>query len=433
MAEIVPIKGIYYDSEKAGALESLIGPPYDVLSPAAQDALYEQSPYNFVRVMLNRPEEGDDSDEAPYKRAANFLMEWQTTGVLTEDERPAFYAYRQEFTNPADSQRYTRTGIFCGVKLEPYSAGVVLPHEETRTKAKEDRLRLMRSTAANPEPIFGLYEDENGSLARAIDQSLENTEPFLAATVEGDDHRVWRIDDEAVGAVQRFFAHRRVWIADGHHRYETGLAYRDERRAQDGSSPDERQPYDHLLIVLTAFNDPGIVVLPTHRLVRNVTPDRMEQIHLQLERYFDVESVEPDQLAERMHADPAAGDHRFGMVTAQGAFVLTLRDVSVMEAAVEGHADVWKKLDVSILQTLVLDRSLGIPAATLATTPDIAYTRDWDEALRSVAGGEFQAAFLLNNPSATEVRDVSAAGDKMPPKSTFFYPKVWSGLIMRRV
>lgn len=431
MAEIIPFKGIHYNTASAGRLEGVVGPPYDVISPDEQSDLYNASPYNFVRIMLNRSEPGDDPD-AVYSRAASFLDEWLSDGIFVEDGAPAFYVYRQVFTSPADGARYRRTGLLCALRLQPYSAGVVLPHEETRLKAKEDRLKLMRATRSNPEPIFGLYEDPEGMLLRAIDRSICDELPMLQATVEGDEHRVWRIDtEEAVGFIQRFFADRRIWIADGHHRYETGLTYAEERKATE--HPDGLQPYDYLLIALTAFEDPGIVVLPTHRLVRNVSSTRMEQLLLQLERFFFVAETDLVHLGDRMAGDPSKAEHKFGLVTANGAWVLTLRDFSLMEAAVEGHSLVWKQLDVSILQTLILDRSLGIPAASLATTPDIGYTRAWDEALEKVSGGEYQVALMLNQPSADEVRRVAGAGDKMPPKSTFFYPKLWSGLLLRRV
>jgi uncharacterized protein (DUF1015 family) len=376
-------------------------------------------------------EPGDDA-EAPYKRAAKFLQDWLEAGVLVEDTESSLYVYRQEFTNPADGNRYSRTGLVCALKLEPYSAGVVLPHEETRTKAKEDRLRLMRATQTNPEPIFGLYEDPESFLLKALLEATTTAAPDLQARANGDEHVVWRLSDpEAISSVQRFLAPRKVWIADGHHRYETALAYRDERRAADGD-PASPQPYDYLLVVLSAFNDPGIVVLPTHRLVKNTSAGLLEQLPLQLDRYFTVEPVGLQELPERMAGDPRHV-HRFGMVSPEGAWVLTLKDPAVMDAAVEDHSTHWKQLDVSILHTLVLDRSLGIPTAALATTPDVGYTRDRNEALEKVRNGEYQLAFLLNLPTADEVRLVASAGDKMPPKSTFFYPKLWSGLFLRRL
>jgi uncharacterized protein (DUF1015 family) len=290
----------------------------------------------------------------------------------------------------------------------------------------------MRATQSNPEPIFGLFEDPRNFVNRVL-QAAAPQDQVLKATVDGDTHSIRRItDSDAIRTIQNFLKDARVWIADGHHRYETGLNYRSARRQEDGNPPGP-QPYDYLLIVLSAFEDPGMVVLPTHRLVRNIPESRLEQLRLQLERYFDVKDVPLAELAVRMAGNPDKGEHRFGVVLPDSAWVIDLRDASVMDTAVEGHADVWKRLDVNILQTLVLDRSLGIPAGDLATTPNIGYTRDWNEAIQKVQSGEYQLAFMLNNPSSDEVRRVASAGDKMPPKSTFFYPKLWSGLVMRRV
>jgi uncharacterized protein (DUF1015 family) len=469
MAEIVPFRGVHYDAAKVSGLEKVVGPPYDVISTEEQDALYADSPVNYVRVMLNRAEPGDDERNNPYVRAGAVLQQWLDSGVLVEDDAPALYVYRQEFTHPADGRRLTRTVLLCALKLEPYSAGVVLPHEETKAKAKEDRLRLMRATRANPEPILGMFEDPTRFVAKAMESAASAAPPFQSVTVDGDHHRVWRVGDaDTIRALQRFMRDRRVWIADGHHRYETALTYRDERRAAEergdagtrgrGETASGRvgewasgrttpndpttqrpnhptpytlrpTPYDYILIALVPFNDPGVVVLPTHRLVRNVPETRLEQLSLQLERYFDMESVALAELPDRMVADPSGEAHRFGMVSREGAWTLTLRDVSVMDAAVEGHSAVWKRLDVSILHALALERSLGIPGAA----PNIGYTRDRAEAVVRVQSGEYQLVFLLNLPSAEEVRRVAAAGDKMPPKSTFFYPKLWSGLLLRKL
>lgn len=428
MAEIIPFRAIHYAAEQVGSLDSVIAPPYDVLSPEAQNALYDASPFNIVRIMLNRAEANDTPDNNPYTRAAEFLRKWLAEGVLTEDDQTALYLYEQKFTSPLDGSRLTRTALFCALRLEPYAAGIVLPHEETRTKAKEDRLNLLRATHANTEPIFGLYEDPEEFVRRTLGGT--GTADF-SVRVNGDSHRVRRVTDaDSLNAVQTFLRDRRVWIADGHHRYETSLAYRDERR-QAANDPSTPQPCDYILIALVPFTDPGIVVLPTHRLVRGIAPGRLEQLTEQLERFFTLESVSLEELPARMLADVRQGVHRFGMVTAAGAMVLTLRDETPMAQAGEGHCDAWKRLDVSVLQTLVLERSLGIPAASLATTPDVAYTRETAEALMRVRSGEFQIAFLLNLPTADEVRLVAAAGDKMPAKSTFFYPKLWSGLVLR--
>lgn len=433
MAEISPFPGIYYPQTKTEPLEKVIAPPYDVISSRLQEALYSESSHNVVRIILNREEQQDDEITNCYTRSAGYLNSWLADGTLVEDESSAVYLYRQEFLNPGDGQRYVRSGLFCALKLEPYSAGVVLPHEETRRKAREDRMRLMHATKANSEPIYGLYEDPDGQVVRSLYSGAGGTEPLLAAEVDGDRHIVWRVNDsDIIQSIQSFLSGKRVWIADGHHRYETALEYRDERRAQDGN-PDEAQVYDYILIVLSAFCDPGLIVLPTHRLIKNIRVDLLESFNDNIRKEFDVRRVEKNELTEAMKAIAGDGRHAFGVVAKNEVSLIALRDVGVMEKLVINHSPEWKQLDVSILQKLVLEDTLGIPALELATTPDIAYTRELTEAFELVENGEFEMALILNNPSADEVRQVAAAGDKMPPKSTFFYPKLWSGLIMRRV
>jgi uncharacterized protein (DUF1015 family) len=431
MAEILPFRGIHFAQEELGSLESVVAPPYDVITPAQQDDFYAASDYNIIRIILNRPEPHDNAAYNPYTRAASYLREWLRMGVLVRDESPALYAYRQVFTHPTDRDRYTRTALFCAMKLEPYTAGVIMPHEETRAKAKEDRLQLIRATQANTEPIFGLFEDPEGTVLHALELAIADSPPDLQVTINGDQHQLWRIEQqEVIASVQEFLRPQPIWIADGHHRYETALAYRDERRAAEGHSHGLRE-YDYILIGLVSFNDPGLVVLPTHRLVRNIPAGRLEELYLLLERYFTIEPVIPNEIVARMRVEQGSRIHRFGLVQPGRSWVLTLRDLGLMDAAVEGYSSVWKQLDVSILQVLVLERSLGIPAASLATTPNIGYTRDPNEALHAVQSGEWQLALLLNPPSAEEVRRVASVGEKMPPKSTYFYPKLWSGLLLR--
>ncbi len=436
MAQIAPFAGIYYGDNLP--LEEVIAPPYDVLSPAQQQALYDKHPQNIVRLILNAETPEDTPDNNRYTRSAAFLREGLANGTFVQDSTPALYEYIQMFEHPLDpTQSVTRRALFVALKLEPYANGVVLPHEETHPKAKVDRLNLMRATVANPEPIYGLYEDPTLTVAKSLDASRAGQEPFLKAVYAGvtapdaEQHLLYRHTDSCLlGELEAFFAERRIWIADGHHRYETGLNYQKERREQEGN-PEGLHPYDYLLIGLSAFEDPGLVVLPTHRLVKNVSAERMEQLPLLLERYFQIEllSVEAGRAWIKKQLE---GEKRFLMVLAGKSYALTLRDGSLMDTAMAGsHCEAWKNLDVTILQAFVLDRTLGISWQTLAHTPDVAYTRDEDEAIDKVQSGEWQLSCLLQNPTVTEVRDVASAGDKMPQKSTFFYPKLWSGLVLR--
>lgn len=433
MAVITPFQGVYFDTTRV-PLADVIAPPYDVLSPAQQQALYDLHPQNIVRLMLNKEEPGDTDANNRYTRAAAFLQQALAEGTLRQDTTPALYEYIQRFEHPLNPQQVVeRSTLFVALKLEPYENGVVLPHEETHPKAKTDRLNLMRATAANPEPIYGLYEDPTQTVSRSLQQVRGDATPLLKATFAGksapdaEQHILYRYDDDCLlSDLEEFFAPRRVWIADGHHRYETALNY--QKEVGDGGG---EKPSDYLLIGLSAFEDSGLVVLPTYRLVKNVPQSRLEDLTLQLDRYFHVKPLSIPE-ARAWIKQEVPGEKRFALLRADGALALTLRDISIMDAAVEAeHCEAWRRLDVTILQTLVLDRSLGISWKTLAHTPDVAYTRDEEEAVQRVQSGEFQLSCLLQNPTVTEVRDVASAGDKMPQKSTFFYPKLWSGLILR--
>lgn len=438
MAQIAPFAGIHYDPNRV-ALSDVIAPPYDVLSPQMQDELYARSPYNIVHLMLNKETENDTPADNRYTRASAFLEDCLHSGVMVQDAKPALYEYIQRFAHPLNpEQTVHRRTLFVALRLEPYSNGVVLPHEETHPKAKADRLDLMRAACANPEPIYGLYEDPTFTVTKSLDADRGDAPPMLTAhyavegNAEGETHALYRhTDDCLIGDLQEFFDMRRVWIADGHHRYETGLNYQRERREADGTEPGT-QHYDFLYIGLSAFEDPGLVVLPTHRLVKGLSASRLDDLPLALERFFTLQVMTIDAVRAWIKQD-VAGQKRFAVLLPEKAYALTLRDPAILEAATEddGHCAAWKQLDVTILQTLVLDRSLGIDWQSLAHTPDVAYTRDEDEAVQKVRSGEFQLACLLQNPTVTEVRDVASAGDKMPQKSTFFYPKLYSGLLVR--
>ncbi len=439
MAGIYPFEGIHYDDARV-PLAQVIAPPYDVLSPDQQRELYDRHPCNIIRIILNRQTPEDSEAENRYTRAAGYLREWLANGVLVRDSVPAYYEYLQRFAHPNDPLHVVeRQTLFVALKLEPYDKGVVLPHEETHPSAKADRLDLMRATRANPEPIYALYEDPARAVAQALAASRAENGPLLRAAVPGapgaaaDEHLLYRHSAAPVFRdLGEFMARRRVWIADGHHRYETGLNYQRERRREEGD-PSETRDYDSLLVGLSSFEDPGLLVLPTHRLIRNIPAARLQDLLPLLQRYFQVRALTHEAAREWIGVEQA-GEKRFALIRPDGAFGLILRDISQAEAgAADGHCEAWKRLDVTVLQTLVLDRTLGISWTTLAHTADVAYTRDAQEAVAKVRDGEYQIACLLQNPTVTEVRDVASAGDKMPQKSTFFYPKLWSGLILRGI
>ena len=435
MAQIAPFAALHFDPSRV-QLDQVIAPPYDVISPAQQEALYRLHPENIVRLILNKETIADTDADNRYTRAAIYLNEAMAQKIIIQDSGPALYEYIQIFEHPLDPRHLVeRRTLFVALKLEPYEKGIVLPHEETHPKAKADRLLLMRATHSNAEPIYGLYADPQQTVAQRLEQSRGNSAPLLKATFPGktgaatEQHLLYRhTDSSLLQEIKAFFAPQRVWIADGHHRYETALNYQKEHETMEFS------PSDYILIGLSAFEDPGMVVLPTHRLVKNLTPARLEDLALQLQRFFHVHIL-PLPEARAWIRVQTAEEKRFLIVLPGKAYALTLRDMvqaqEAMEQAGAAHSPAWRQLDVTLLQTLVLDRSLGIGWQALAHTPDVGYTRDEEEAVLKVQSGEYQLACLLQNPTVTEVRDVAADGDKMPQKSTFFYPKLYSGLVIR--
>jgi len=429
MVDILPFRGVRYDPAAAGAgLADLVAPPYDVISPAEQAALYDRHPANVVRLILGR-------EEDKYAQAARLFREWLDTGVLRADDAPAFYVYRQTFADPTTgAPAPERVGLVCLLKLEEYSTGRVLPHEKTLTAAKADRLELLRATEAQFESIYALYPDPD----RAIESFLreyDDRETVIERVdgLIGSSHRIERLTDESAHATLRaLLADAPVFIADGHHRYETALSFRREVRSAAGG--DVPLAADYILITLTAFEDEGLLVLPTHRLVKNVAPEKITGLIEALSSLFTLSesSLETVEAAIADHA--RAGLVAFGVVLPPGVVHLAVLNAPADEAAalVSGPgSEAAKRLPVTLLGHLILDRCLGIDAALVAAGDHVSYTRAPSEAADAVARGEAQAAFLLGRPTVGEIKDVSLAGDVMPQKSTFFYPKLLSGLVLR--
>ena len=424
MADFRAFTGLRYRRDLD--LAAVTCPPYDVLSPDEQRALQERSPYATARLIL--PEgEGDTR----YANAADLLAAWVREGVLATDAAPALYVTRTEFSEPGTDGgvRHARLGLMGLLALHEYDDGVVLPHERTLTGPKADRMKLLQATRANLESIMGLVDDPDGALYAAMEAATHN--PPLA-DFTGDDeqrHTLFAFTDAAeIERVRGLIAPLPFFIADGHHRYETSLAYARELGVLGTDAPEAT-----LLATLTTFTDRGLSVLPTHRLVRDTPPDLRNLLFRHLEPQFDVlEGVSADDLEGRLRLS-VENQPIFGLVLPSGTlYQLTLRDPSALADLLPSTVHpALRGLEVVILQHLVLDGALGIPAAEVATTDRLAYTRDADEAIRRVHNGEFDVALLLGRPAVTAVRDVSLAGEVMPQKSTFFYPKLLSGLVLR--
>jgi uncharacterized protein (DUF1015 family) len=431
MAEVRPLRALRYTPEKVGDLSLVVTPPYDVISPQAQTGYYKRSPYNVIRLELGQEEPGDYTLNNVYTRAATTLAEWRLQGILRQDSIPGYYMYQQSFSYKGQS--YTRTSLLARVRLEPWSARVVLPHEHTLAKAKEDRLKLYRACATNFSPILSMYEDPQGRIRRLL--GAYTNEPEVRITDDaGVQHLLQPVQDEQqISLIQDFFAERQLYIADGHHRYETALVYRDEILEQRKElHPDDAVNF--ALMALVDVDDPGWLVLPTHRLLSNLSQDALDVLTPEiLARYFTVQPLAMTETNEMVLQQlMAAGQQRPTLIVKTAAHTLLLhpneQGKQLMQSS--GHSEAWNNLDVAMAQRLVLEALLQISAADMTAGTYIRFTHDEDEVFRALANGDAQAAILLNATPLQQVCDVAQADDRMPQKSTYIYPKLITGLVM---
>lgn len=420
MAEIRSFQALRY-TDDAGRLESLVAPPYDVISPEMRAELGARSEYNIVWLTLPESLPDDRSKFVKYGRAASRLSEWRRDGILAADLEPGVYRLEQRFVNPLDGLQRVRMAVITLLKLEPYERGVVLPHEQTFPKHKEDRLRLLEATRAHLECIFGLVEDDDRRLVKLMEVA-----PFApiadVMTDDGITHSLARCtDEEAIRELQRYMSRVRVWIADGHHRYETALKFREALGEQPALIPE-----DFILIALSSMKDPGLALLPTHRIVTGFTTP-LAEAKVRLETYFNTRRMGNDELADAVKELVSPKVRAFGIVLpGQTGLLATLDDPSVALKLVEGTgSNLLKMLDVTILHEIILKRCFGIEGLDR-----VEYTRDAHEAVRRVESSVDTMAVLTNPPSVEDMRRIAEAGEKMPQKSTYYYPKLLSGLLM---
>ena len=426
MADIVPFLGIRYDPARVSDLSRVLAPPYDVIGEAERAVLEERHPQNVVRIELPRGE-GDER----YAEAARLLGNWKAEGVLRADAQPAFYVYEQQFTLPQAAGRiYTRRGFFAAVRLEPFERRMILPHEKTLAGPKEDRLKLMRATRTQISPIFGLFRDIDGGARAIIDGATAAPAALDATTADGIRHRLWRLGEPtAIAGLVRLFADKQILIADGHHRYETLLGLGPELRALDYAAGGAAA--DFAMIFLARAEDPGLLVLPTHRLVRDLPDFDFAALRAGAGAAFDI--VDGDEatapaIEERLGREGTAGVMFAARVPGQtGTTWFTLKSFVDLSAL---GPPVLRKLDVTVLHGVILGPLLGIDAAALESQTYLSYTHDTAEAMARVAAGQAQGAFFMNATKVEEVLTVCEAGFVLPQKSTYFQPKLATGLVM---
>jgi uncharacterized protein (DUF1015 family) len=413
MADVQPLRALHYDLGEVGPLDRLTAPPYDVIDADLRADLATRSPFNVVSIDLPQ---GDD----PYAHAAELLESWRRDGVIVQDSEPALWVLTQTYTAPDGSQR-VRSGFFSRVRLVPYGPGLIRPHERTHPAAKEDRLRLMRATKANLSPIFSLYPDADDRASSALHVATTGPPWGEVTDSDGTVHRLWRVSDpDVIAEVQQALSDAELLIADGHHRYETARTYADEI----GGEGDHR----YVLMCLVSMSDPGLTIFPTHRLVKASDDSGRDRLERLVDEAFDARPVDRDALVP----EPSGNGNApvYGYVDSSGRSLrLELNAPEVVERALAGHGTTYRRLDTVVLEKLVLEQALGMSEDDISHQRGLGYARDVEEALALVNSGQYDAAFLLRPTPVEQVQAVAAEGETMPPKSTYFYPKLLSGLL----
>jgi uncharacterized protein (DUF1015 family) len=410
MADLQPLRTLRYEPSAVGSLEDVIAPPYDVIDAELRTRLAARSPYNVVEIDL----------PPSYAEAAATLADWRQRGVLVREDEPAVWVLRQDYEAP-DGRRRARTGVLARVRVDEYGPGRIRPHERTHPGPKEDRLQLTRATRTNLSPIFSLFPDRDGAAGRAMEQ-IAAAQPFASATdLDGTDNTLWRSSDEdLVAELQMALADAELLIADGHHRYETARVYAEEL----GGEGEHR----YVLMLLCSLSDPGLLVLPTHRLLTGLKDDTAKQLAIRdaLKRDFEVE-----ELGDVRELEPPAGPVAFGYMDSfhKQPYRVTLKDQGIADRALIGMPEPYRRLDTAVLEALILRGALGMSEDDISHLNGLDYSKDLDDAIDAVQTGRADAGFFMRATPVDQVREVAETGESMPPKSTYFYPKVPTGLV----
>jgi uncharacterized protein (DUF1015 family) len=431
MTDFRPFQAWRYDPS-AIDMNRVIAPPYDVISPSEQDDLYARSPYNCIRLILNKIETSDNESQNRYSRANKFYKAWQGEKILVQEEQPSYYLYRQTFKDPRSGKTADRTAILGKLHLEPFENEIVIPHEKTLSKPRADRRKLLEATETNFSPVFGLYEDPKGDVS-AIRHEITKTSPlFEALDDQGVRHSVWVVNKtEWVKRIQSGMKSRKIYIADGHHRYQTALEYGAEKRKQDGN-PESEMPYDFVLMALIEFNDPGLILLPTHRMILPYAgfdaPTALKALALKaLEPYFKLEPMAFEDLSKRLARPEIPAKPELGLILGDKNYLMTLENTAeARKKMIQGKPDVWYGLDVNLLAHLVF-KLWNIDESMWETV--LRFTKHDEEAASNVQSGQAKAAFLLRAPQVSILREMGNVRELMPQKSTYFHPKLASGLV----
>jgi len=434
VVEVSPFKGIAYNKEKIDKLDDVMSPPYDIISSEMQADLYDKHPYNFVRLILGKQFPEDSEHDNRYTRAKEQFESWMDEFVFSRFDNAAVFPYKIEYKVKNKSKMMN--GFFVLLKLDP-DYKLVKAHERTLSKPKADRLDLMRACRANLEPIELLYIDEEDTIRKKIDGSLG--EPIINVTgYDGFIHKLWKLDDkQVVSMIESEMNNKILFIADGHHRYQTAINYAKEMKTKTGND-DENAPFNYRMVILANMFDEGLSVLPTHRLI-NMSSLVVEDLIKNLKEYFTIEERTVDaskngciSIGKRIKEElETETEHKFAMYLKDKYYLLTLNDKKQMDTFARDRSKTWRTLDVSILHKIILEHLMGINENNLED--HVRYTRVDEEAIRFVDEGKYDLSFLMNATKIEELRTIAEAGEHMPQKSTYFLPKMLSGLVMYKM
>ncbi len=428
MAEIIPFKALRYDPDQV-KLEDVLTQPYDKITPEMQSKYYEKSTHNLIRIILGKAGETDTDTFNVYTRAAEYLHDWRSGGILKQDTEPSIYAYSQTFTVPGTRDLQERRGLITLGRIHDYTDGVVYRHEQTLSKPRADRLNLLRATRAHFGQIFMLYSDPSNEIESLLRAKTEE-DPDISMLDEYETlHRVWRVHDPAlIQTVQQKMQDKKLLIADGHHRYETALAYRNERRSETGSS-DPKAPYEFVMMTLIPMESRGLVILPTHRIVHGLLDFDRERMLEVAGQFFDIDRIDlrtESRSATTLLGEAGENGTAFVAVTRQGPYLMRAKQDAIQNALRDLPA-LQRELDVVQLHRVMLERVLGISEEAIRNQENVRYERDAFEAISWVRQGA-NVAFLMNPAKIEQVRDIAFNGEVLPQKSTDFYPKLLSGV-----
>lgn len=438
MPQIKAFRGLRYNMAQIGSLSDCVAPPYDVVDSQLQAELYAKSPYNFIRLELTKPEPGDTDPDAVYQGAASLFRQWRRDGVLQVEPDPAVYVYHQIFDYAG--RTYTRRGFMARIRLVRFGEGNIYPHEQTHAKAKDDRLRLTRACQANLSQIFGLYPDPENQAQDLLEQHIAGRAALEAVDHLGVTHRLWPVTDmNVIGRVASLVADKPMFVADGHHRYETACNYRDELAAAAGGKLPDEHPAQYVLSMMVSMDDPGLIVLPTHRLMEGCASMTAPQLRERLEKYFDCEEAGSGpkdagrvwKQIEGLNDQSVLGlyttaDQRWTLVSAKEAAAERMKEIAPEQS------DDWRGLGVALLHRLVFEDLLGVHEKEL---PKPTYVHLVDEVVAGLEGRlegsrTYPLAALVMPATVNDIRAVSLHNERMPAKSTYFYPKLLSGLVV---